>query len=337
MNPGEYDEEIKNLGCKIYYNRQLTIANSRTYIAYFCNFLKKHAEYKIVHAYQDAWCSVFCKGAYLAGVPVRIAHSRTAISSVTVKNICKNIIKLPCRKYATHYFAVSDKAGKWLFGEKLYRQGKVELWKNAIDAQQFRFNERVRKEVRKELNLSGRQLALIHVGNFTSPKNHSFLIDVFQELVKVLPESVLILVGGDTLVEKNMAAVREKVQEKGLTDKVLFLGNRNDVNRLLQAGDVFVFPSIFEGFPGAVLEAQAAGLPCIISSSITEEVKLLDTTRMLSLKAPLKSWVSAICRAKKEKRRDTYEEITAQGFDIHELVKELMIFYENEEKKIEAV
>lgn len=117
-SPGIMDDEIVSYGGKVYYNPPLTLKNMFWYVRYFKKFLARHPEYKIVHAHQDAWCSVFCKGAYLAGVPVRIAHSRTAISKVSVGNIVKNIIKLPARKYATHYFAVSELAGEWLFGKK---------------------------------------------------------------------------------------------------------------------------------------------------------------------------------------------------------------------------
>ena len=125
LNKGVFDDEIVSLGGKVYYNPPLTPKNMFWYVRYFRDFLLSHPEYKIVHAHQDAWCSVFCKGAYLAGVPVRIAHSRTAISGHSLDYMAKNIIKIPARKYANYYFAVSEKAGRWLFGDKLVDSGKV--------------------------------------------------------------------------------------------------------------------------------------------------------------------------------------------------------------------
>lgn len=327
LTPGVFDEEAKQLGATIYYNKTLTIKNMFQYVYYFRDFLRNHPEYQIVHAYQDAWCSVFCKGAKLAHVPVRIAHSRTAISTVTLKNICKNIIKLPCRKYATHYFAVSDKAGEWLFGKRLMKQGKVQIWKNAIECSKFRYDGEKRAIMRKELGIAEDEFAWMHVGNFTLPKNHPFLIGVFEKYQKINPNSKLILVGSDTPVEQNMEKIKELVKHKGLQDKVMFLGTRNDVAELLQAADVFVFPSLFEGFPGGVLEAQACGLPCVISDCITQEAVLLDSTKTLSLNLPEEEWAAKIEQLRKHHRKDEYETIVEKGFDATQLVKELTEWY----------
>lgn len=147
--PGIFDEEIKELGGRIYYNPPLTIKNMFWYVRYFRDFLKHHREYRIVHAHQDAWCSVFCKGAEEADVSVRIAHSRTAIQSWKLSDLAKNIIKLPTRKYATEYFAVSDKAAEWLFGKKLMASGNVMIWQNAIENKRYVFEQKIRKRVRK--------------------------------------------------------------------------------------------------------------------------------------------------------------------------------------------
>lgn len=333
LTPGAYDEEAKRLGAHVFYNEPLTVKNMFWYVKYFADFLKKHPEYKIVHAYQDAWCSVFCKGAYLAGVPVRIAHSRTAIAAFSVKNMCKNIIKLPTRKYATHYFAVSDKAGRWLFGNRLCESGKVEIWKNAIDCQAYRYSPKTRKAQREALGIGENQFVIMHVGNFTAPKNHVFLIEIFEKLSPKCADAVLVLVGGDTPAEQNMSRIKRVVKEKGLEKQVHFLGSRSNVNELLQAADVFVFPSVFEGFPGAVLEAQAAGLPCVVSDAVTREVKLLETTRMLPLTEGAEKWSTAVMDFRGYVRKDTYEEIVKQGFDIHLLVEQLMKFYEGEALK----
>ena len=324
--PGIMDDEIISYGGKIYYNPPLSFKNMFWYVHYFQKFLEMHPEYKIVHAHQDAWCSVFCKGAYLAGVPVRIAHSRTAISKITVENIVKNVIKLPTRKYATHYFAVSALAGEWLFGKKNVANGKVRIWKNAINCESYRYDIEKRKKVRADLEVEDKTV-LMHVGNFTPPKNQMYLLNVLKSLLERKKEYVLIFVGGETaagLQEK----VRTKTRDLGIEKSVKFLGSRSDINELLQGADVFCFPSFFEGMPGAVLEAQAAGLPCVISKTITEEVKVLNSTKMLPLKNSVNLWVEAIEQSSDISRHDTYEEMVNAGFDIKQMTNELMKFYE---------
>lgn len=330
LEKGLMDDEAKKLGCTIYYNKPLTVRNMHSYVNYFAEFLRKHPEYRIVHAHQDAWCSVFCKGAYKAGVPVRIAHSRTAISTITLRNIAKNIIKLQAKKYATHCFAVSDKAGEWLFGKKMMKKGKVQIWKNAIDCGKYVYDEKIRFEVRNEVGLSN-EFVIMHVGNFTQPKNHEFIIDVFEQIIYNGTDAKLVLVGADTPVEHNEKRIRDIVQEKKLADKVIFMGLRDDVCRVLQVADVFLFPSLFEGLPGAVIEAQAAGLPCVVSDTITKEVCILDSTVMLSLQLPVSQWAQKIEEFMTHKRKNTMQQMINAEFDVNSLVDKLTKFYESVE------
>ena len=323
---GSYDPEVLGLGSRIFYNPPLTVANMFWYIRRFKRFLEGHPEYRIVHAHQNAWCSVFCKGAFMAGVPVRIAHARTALAEPGIKNAVKNVIKLPVRRYATHYFAVSEPAGRWLFGKRRLREGKVRVWKNAIDCKKYRFDPAVRRNVREELGFEGKKV-IMHVGNFRRPKNQMFLLEIIRSLLPRQRDCRLVFVGGET-GEGLEQKVKERAGQIGLKESVLFLGNRNDVAALLMAADVFCFPSIYEGLPGAVLEAQAAGLPCIVSDSVTEEVKILKSTRRLPLRAGADAWGREIEKALDVKRRDTYQEMRDAGFDIETLTQELTEFYE---------
>lgn len=323
LEPGLMDEEAKSYGCKIYYNKPLTPKNMFQYVHYFEAFLKKHPEYQIVHAHQDAWCSVFCKGAKLAGVPIRIAHSRTAISTRSLGNMVKNVIKIPTKKYATHFFAVSDLAGIWLFGKENVKSGRVEIWPNAIECQKFTFEEEKRQEKRRELDIENR-FAILHVGNFTPPKNHEKVIRVFYEVCKKRKDAVLLLAG-----EELNPSIRILSQELNVADKVHFLGTRTDINELLWAADVFLFPSLFEGMPGAVIEAQAAGLPCIISNTITREVCITSAVCQLSLKRSDEEWALAILKAQKVGRIDTLKSMVEAGYDIGTLVEKLTCFYES--------
>ncbi len=327
LQPGVYDEEVRSLGGKVYYNPPLTAKNMFWYVGYFCNFLKKHPEYKIVHAHQDAWCTVFCKGAYKAKVPVRIAHSRTAISTKNIGNFVKNIIKLPLKKYANYYFAVSSKAGQWLFGKKLYRLGKVQIWPNAIDPAKFYYDSAVRARMRT-LNQWDGKYVVMHVGNFTPPKNHPFILDIFTEVHKKDENSILVLVG-----DGKRDYIKSLINERNLDTSVILLGSRNDVNELLQAADVFLFPSLFEGLPGALVEAQAAGLPCVFSDTIADEVHITPNISVLSLSQRKELWADEVLKYQTYQRKNTQEYIVAKGFDIHSLASKLCDFYEDAYKK----
>jgi len=320
---GFLDDQVTATGSKIFYNRPLTMKNFTSYHKYFAQFLREHPEYKVVHVHQDAFCGVFCKGAMEAGVPVRIAHSRRSQDEPGLKTLIRDLVKKDIIKYATHLFAVSKEAGVWLFGKKQVDEGNVTIWPNAIDARQFSYSEGKRNQVRKQMGWEGKKV-LIHVGNFTTPKNHPFLIDVFDAYVKQNEDARLVLVGrGDS--EKTKA--EEKAKALGIEDKVEFLGGREDVNLLLQGADCFVFPSFNEGFPGAVLEAQAAGLPCLISDRITDEVVLLESTRKLSIEKAPSEWCSEIDKLLKIDRIDTYDLIQQSGYDIVGLVHKLEEFY----------
>lgn len=323
MTEGIFDEEVKLLGGQIFYNPPLCVKNVAWYIFYFKKFLLEHPEYKIVHAHQDAWCSVFCIGAYLAKVPIRIAHSRTAISTLSVRNCIKNIIKIPTRKYATHYFAVSDLAGQWLFGDRLYEKGMVWVWPNAIDIPKFQYDEIIRNQVRDRFHWAARHV-IMHVGNFTPPKNHQFLLKIFNAVIKKDQQALLVLVGSGNHAELDMY-----IQQNSLDNSVIFLGRRDDVNDLLQGADVFVFPSLFEGLPGAVIEAQAAGLPCIISDTIDKAVCITPNITCLSLKEETDAWADKIISSFNFKRKDTNRYLEENGFDIKTLVRELSRFYED--------
>jgi glycosyltransferase involved in cell wall biosynthesis len=320
MDKGQFDDEIEALGGKVFYSQPLSIKNMLSIPKLVKGFLIKHPEYKIVHAHVNQWCGLILKGAQKVRVPVRIAHSRTSLEVHSAKNFVKNIIKISTNKYAIYRFAVSEKAGKWLFGPNT----NFEVWPNAIQCEKFTFESSMRYAVREELGLKD-EFTVIHVGNLKPEKNHSFLLEVFAELLKIHECSRLVLVGKDGVD----GAFARKAKELCISEKVSFLGSRNDVNRLLQGGDVFVFPSLYEGFPGAVLEAQASGLPCIISDTITSEVCITQLVTQLPLSIGAKKWVESIIQKKGYPRNDTQSYFKQTGYDINSLVVKLMAFYED--------
>jgi len=324
--PGFFDEEIKALGGKIFYFDSINLKRlvGGNIDNELFTFFMRHSEYKIVHAHLNQWCWIVLKSAKNTNIPIRIAHSRNSFRSIDIKNIAKNIIKLPTGKFTTHQFAVSQKAGIWLFGKKAVNNGDVVIWPNAIDCKKFRYNPETRRKKRIELKLNN-AFTLVHVGRLTNQKNHFFLIDIFDNLFKKNPDLKLLLIGDDQM----NGSCQKYALKKQSADNIFFLSARSDIPDLLQAGDVFVFPSKYEGFPGAVLEAQAAGLPCIISDTITNEVCLTDNIFRLPVNKGTDNWINKILEYKDITRKDTYNTIVEKGYDIHALCQRLSEFYKS--------
>ena len=288
--------------------------------------LFKDNNYKIVHSHINTLSVFPLRAAKKARVPIRIAHSHSTTNKKEwKKNLVKQILRPFSKVYATDYMCCSELAGRWLFGNKEYDKGNVYLLNNAIDLDKFKYNEKIRKEKRKELNIKDDTLVIGHVGRFVEQKNHRFLIDIFNEVHKQKENSILLLVGQGPLMEE----MKEKVKTLGIEDSVKFLGQRNDVNELYQAFDVFCLPSLYEGLPVVGVEAQATGLLCIFSDNMTKETKVLDTTEFLSLNQSVEEWAYTIIeKIKKFKRLNPKKEIADRGFNIDTETQKIFNFYE---------
>ena len=200
-----------------------------------------------------------------------------------------------------------------MFDDRTFERGKVTIINNAIDLDKFKYSEKLRKEKRKELGIKDDTLVIGHIGRFVTQKNHTFLIDIFNELHKENKDSLLMLVGQGPLQYE----IKEKVKSLGLENSVLFLGQRDDVNRLYQAMDVFCLPSLYEGLPVVGVEAQANGLLCILSDEMTKETKVLNSTVFLSLNKTASEWANSILNDfKNYKNHDTKDEVSKYGFNI---------------------
>lgn len=310
-----YDDEITALGGKIY---RLPTLNpfSLSYRTILSNFFDKY-NYQIIHVHQDCMSSVILKEAKRHGVPVRIAHSHSSSQDKNMKYYIKLWYKRFIPKYATDLFACGDEAGNWMFNGANFK-----VVNNAIDAKAYSFNESVRNEMRERLGITDDEIVIGHVGRFSPTKNHTFLVDVFNELCKEKKAKLLLV--GDGELRKNMEA---KVNELGILDKVIFAGVQSDVASYLQAMDIFVFPSIYEGLPVTLVEAQAAGLPCIISDSIPKECIKTDLVHSCSLEQLIGLWIKVILNNTYTKRENTYNQIKLSGFDIDSNAKWLQDFY----------
>ena len=315
---GVFENEIKQLGGRIFYplhRGKKGIPNFRS----FRRFLENHSEYKVVYAYNQ-WSGFYLKQAFECGVPNRIAYARTSLQKKTAKNWIKNIVKLNVKKYATHKFAVSKRAGEWLFGKHC---DDYKVWPNAIDAAKYRFSEDIRFNVREELGLKD-ELTIIHVGNIRPEKNHSFLLDVFSCIKKFSNNAQLVLIGGG-----EYSKLAEKIHSLSLENSIHYLGVRSDVPRLLSAGDVFIFPSFYEGFPGAVIEAEASGLFCIVSDSVTDEVMLTENIVQLPLSYGPEKWAQCAIKPQYYRRDEKWREIISAGYDIYNLAQHTEVFLDS--------
>lgn len=312
----DYEEEIAALGGKLYRLPKLD-PFSRSYLSDLKSFFKAHPEYKVVHSHLNCISSVPLKAAMECGVPVRIAHSH----NTTANHDLKYLIKMACRKkipdYTTDLFACGEEAGKWLFGSNSFK-----VIKNSINTEQYIFDQEKAFQVRESLGLTD-NFVIGHVGMFREQKNHPFLFEITKALAKRDPSVKLVSVGNGPLFE----SMQEKAKETGAADNILFLGGRSDVPDLMQAMDAFVLPSLFEGFPVTMVEAQAAGLSCFISDKVPKECKMTPEVHTINLSSSADQWADAILKHKNTERKNNLETIKKAGFDIATNAKWLEDFY----------
>lgn len=316
-----FTDEVKSLGGKIYKFPRFNGINYFYYKKCWSEFFSSNPQHQIVHGHQTNTGFVYLKEAKANNVKVRIAHSRNSNKENFIK---KHICKLS-KLYATNLFAVSKLAGLSEFGKKTVERGQVKVLPNSINARQYTYDSNIRRLKRTELSI-GTDNLIIHIGRFHSQKNHMFLLEIFKLVLESQPNSKLLLVGDGPLKNE----IIKKTIELNIKDKVIIAGIRRDVPELLQSADVLLFPSLFEGLPGVVLEAQASGLPSIISDSITKEVVVTNLVECISLKSGAEFWANkTLGKLLNNERRDTYEEIVRSGYDIVTLSKWYENFYQS--------
>jgi len=333
---GAFEDDIESMGGKIYRMPAISPSNYSDYKRKLDAFFKEHKEYKIVHSHLNALSSIVLNAAKENNVPVRIAHSHIAIESdiyknvfrkntdikATVKDTIQSLVKYKVAKKATHFFACSIKAGEWLFGKK--HASKVVVINNAINASLFSYNASKAEKIKIEHNLTGKKV-IGHVGRFNEQKNHFFLLKIFEEIIKKDDNCVLVLIGIGNLMD----SIKKEVERLNLKDHVIFLGLRDDINNLLQAFDLFLFPSLYEGLPVTLIEAQASGLPIVASDTITPEVDLTGLISFLSINDSESKWADIVLDKLNHSRQNTFEDIKNGSYDIYKNAKSLQDFYLN--------
>lgn len=302
--PGEYDDEIRALGSRIipcpHTSRPLLFAGELRRI------LDEYGPYDVVHSHIDHYSGWVLRTADTAGVPVGIAHSHIDLSYMQNRvrpgrKLYYAYTKRLIKKHATVCLAVSNKAAEWLFGPDWQRNAHVRTLYPGVDLIPFR-QPVSQQTVRQELAIAANHFVLGNVGRFAIQKNHTFALDIFAEVLQREPSAHLVLVGEGELLDE----IKNKAENLGVADRTVFAGSRSDVPRLmLGAMNVFLFPSLWEGLGLALVEAQAAGLPCVLSDCVPQEVDVVTPlTHRLSLSAPVGDWVNAVLASRREDKSD---------------------------------
>jgi glycosyltransferase EpsF len=320
--PAQYDQEIYNLGGKIHYLPKPNSVGLIKYQRYLTEFFGKHRYFHAVHSHIHHFSGVIMKIAKKNNLPVRIAHSHTSSDlkdSSFIRNMYKTYMTFLIKNNATSLNYCSKIAALSLFGNL---DKKSQFMPNPVDLRRFAEIECVDSySVRKKYDFPLDKKIIGHIGSFTHPKNHNFLIDTLNSLISEERDWHLVLVGDGPLRQE----IKNKVKDLGLDDNVTFFGVTNEVPLILKTFDVLVFPSFFEGLPTAIVEAQAAGIPSIISDTITTEVDMdLGLVETVSLLDTLDSWKLRMKTAL-DKERPAFEEIAnkiyLKGFDISQVAK----------------
>lgn len=318
--PGILEKPLISMGSKIYHVPQMR-GNFKEYYRQLSQIIAE-GKYDVVHDNTNHASGISLYIAKKHGVPIRIAHAHTRnFSESFSKRFRRFILTILSKNYATNLFACCKDAATWMWGNSAYYSGNVYIMKNAISLKEFEFSLIERERLRNELNINDK-FVIGNVARLSEEKNHEFLIQVFKKIHESCPESVLVLIGRGEAEEK----VRAQVSNLGLRDSVIFLGIRNDVSKLLNVMDVFVLPSIYEGLPVTLVEAQANGLPIVASDAITEEIKLSNNFKFLSIKSSQEFWATEIIKLKNSR---TKMDNRILEYDIDKESKKLITFFKN--------
>ncbi len=320
--PGFFAEEINGLGGHIYRLPAYRVYNQNKYIAACRRFFKEHHDFAAVHGHMTSTASIYLPIAKRAGIPVTIAHARSAGVDGGLKGMATKLLRRNLSKKTDIMLSCSTPAAEAVFGKSETREGRVMILPNAIDTDLFAYQTEQRQQIREKYHLDG-QFVIGHVGRFHFAKNHAYLLDTFCEIVKKEPDSKLLLLGDGPLREE----MEQRAEALEISDKVLFLGNQSPVAPYYQAMDAFVFPSRFEGMPGTVVEAQAAGLPCFVSDTVTKEVKACDLVSFLPINIEPEKWAEEVLAVQNKERNSGSEQMKKAGFDVKEEVKKYENFY----------
>lgn len=338
-----FEDEVERLGGKVYHVPRFNVKNYFTYKKVWKEFFEAHPEIKVVQGHMTSTAAIYLPIAKKAGVEITIAHARSAGVDPGVKGILTRFLRRDLYNRCDYRFTCSEMAGEAVFGNQQDEDRKATFIPNAIDVDKFKFDEETRNKIRYELGIDDK-FVVGHVGRFSHMKNHKYMLEILNQCIKIekeknLPDTVLMFLGDGELKEEIM----EQAVAMGISSRVLFMGNKRDVYRYYQAMDFFLLPSLYEGLPGTVVEAQASGLTGIMSDSVTAEAVVTDLIQMRSIKEDAGMWAKEIMKASanttifhkesdsykvKIKNRSEYADVVKQAsFDVKEQAKRMQEFY----------
>lgn len=355
--PDYFDNSVLRLGGRIFCLPKFTGTNILDYKAAIKRLFDEHSgEWKVVQGHMTSTAAIYLPIAKKAGIPICIAHARSAGVDSGIKGMATKFFRTPLKKpgVTDYNFACSKEAGVAVFGQNLVDAGSVRIIPNAIDLRKFAYNEEVRNRIRSELGVSN-ALVIGHVGSFRYAKNHEFLLNVFAQLCRLIDNDdlnqfsmlhgmrlKLLMLGKGQLMDE----MKELAKTLHIYDRCIFAGNKSNAGEYYQAMDYFCFPSRYEGLPGSVIEAQASGLQCLVSDSVTPEVNVTELVSMRSISSEPRDWArkmiddlllrgdirSDVYKYSIGDRNESSEHILSRlrsaGFDVKAQAKELSLFYE---------
>lgn len=319
VNENTYADEIEKMGGKLYI---VPAKTKQPFKAFYSikDIVKENNYMSVMRVNEHSLATIDLLAAKCGGAEKLIMRSSNSSSDGKISSYLHRLFRILPQNIPTVKIAPSKLAAEYTFGSKKANK-EVKILKNGLNIDEYSYSEENRVQLRKELLIEDK-FAVGHVGRFNKQKNHEFLIEIFYEFQKNRSDAVLVLVGDGILMEK----IKQKVIELGIEDKCIFTGVRRDVNKLLSAMDVFVFPSLYEGMPNTVIEAQTTGLNCLISDSITHEADVIGSVEYMSLMKSSKEWADRLLKISKEKfnRNVASEKMRQQGYDIKDVTREFI-------------
>ncbi|MBQ8877336.1 MAG: glycosyltransferase family 1 protein [Lachnospiraceae bacterium] len=322
---GYFDKEIKELGGRIYRVPRFRLYNYFAYRKACKKFFEKNHDFKAIQGHMTSTAGIYLPLAKKAGIPITIAHARSAGVDKGAKGIVTRWLRRNLDKKADYLFTCSRLAGISVFGKKAVENNRTVFIPNAINCSAFVYDEGKRQCMRKVLGLEGKYV-IGHVGRFHYAKNHEYLIRIFAKLSEKGKKDYRLLLAGEG---DGMTDAKKLTKELQIEDKVIFAGNKANVYDYYQAMDYFVYPSRYEGLPGTVVEAQTAGLRCLMSDTICEEVAVTELVTTMSIEENPDVWADFILQTEDYERSSHLEEMQQAGFDVNSQSGVMINFYES--------
>lgn len=314
-----FEDQIKKLGGRVYYFSVRQDGNLIKYNRQLSEFFQNHREYKVIHGHMPGLAIAYFEIAKKNGVKIRISHAHVTQTDPTIKGYILKLIIKNIKYFSNYYCACSKLAGHFMYGNTDFK-----VIPNAVSTERFSFSTKKRNKLRQQLSLENK-FVVGNVGRYSIQKNQLFLLDIFNEVKRVNKNAILLLIGQGNLKSE----IVEKINSLNLNKSVILMDNKKDIENYYSLMDVLVMPSLYEGLPLTMIEAQSNGLPCVVSDAITQESRINSNVTYISLNESLEIWASKILAAKRIDSEQAKSNIISAGYDIKYTAVELEHFYCN--------